>query len=396
MTNQDNQFSIDSLSNHPEHRCINIRWKDGHHSKFHYIWLRHTCFYPANAGDNPRDETFRIPDDPTKLFVTDIAVLINSVLIQWSNDGKTTCHDVQWLRRHCYSKAARTIRKHKLKNWDGITASHLRRFHFDDLESEDTIYDLLLQIRDYGLARIRNVPNTEKGIKQLAALFGPIRETNYGRIFHIRTDSDIEIAANKSSFLSPHTDENYRHAPPGISIFHCLEATCIGGESILVDGFLAAERLAKHKPAEFSLLTKHPIRFVGDSNDNGHMWASGRVICLDDDGDIIGIRYTDRTLPPLDLPEDLIEPMYRALGAFASEIYKPELSMRYMMRSGDTHIFDNQRVLHGRTCFDASTGTRHLQQCAVERDEFHYRLRLLAIQRNSDDSGLVMAGGALG
>ena len=393
----DARFRIESLTDDKDARRLGISWGDGHESRFHYVWLRHACFYPANPGLDPEDEALRAPDDPDRLAVRSARVDDGSLTVRWAPDGEETRHAARWLREHCYSEAARRARKHRPSLWDGAAAEALPRFDYAELGDDEGVYRLFLQVRDHGLARLRGVPTTRGAIERLAGLFGPIHETHYGRIFDVRTDSEIAVGANKACFLAPHTDENYRHAPPGTSLFHCLQASGSGGgESLLVDGFLAARRLAETDPASFDLLSRLPIRFVGDSHENGHLWAEGRVVCRDVDGDVAGIRYTDRTLPPLDLPEDAIEPMYRALRAFALELYRPDLALRYLMVPGDLHIFDNQRVLHARTAFDPAAGTRHLQQCAVDRDEFHYRLRLMAIARGLEDAGLVMAGGALG
>lgn len=40
-------------------------------------------------------------------------------------------------------------------------------------------------------------------------------------------------------------------------------------------------------------------------------------------------------------------------------------------------MFDNQRVLHGRTAFDGSAGRRHLRLTQTSRDQFQSKLRLL-------------------
>ncbi len=37
-----------------------------------------------------------------------------------------------------------------------------------------------------------------------------------------------------------------------------------------------------------------------------------------------------------------------------------------------------------------------IEAVAVDREEFHYRLRLMALRRGLKDGGLAMAGGALG
>ncbi|GIS87981.1 MAG: hypothetical protein CM1200mP18_06910 [Gammaproteobacteria bacterium] len=43
------------------------------------------------------------------------------------------------------------------------------------------------------------------------------------------------------------------------------------------------------------------------------MQSHRRIIALDIDGDVEGIRFTDRTIPPQDLPEELMEPTYKAI-----------------------------------------------------------------------------------
>ena len=64
---------------------------------------------------------------------------------------------------------------------------------------------------------------------------------------------------------------------------------------------------------------------------------------------------------------------------------------------GNAIVYDNQRVLHARTAFDPCAGVRHIQQCSVDRDEFHNRLRLLAARLGRHDDALMrLPGGALG
>lgn len=87
---------------------------------------------------------------------------------------------------------------------------------------------------------------------------------------------------------------------------------------------------------------------------------------------------TDRTLPPLDLPEDQIEPAYQALRALSEALYAPERIFERLLRPGDLAVFDNHRVLHARRSFDPEAGERHIQQVSVDREEFHNLFRQLA------------------
>ena len=126
------------------------------------------------------------------------------------------------------------------------------------------------------------------------------------------------------------------------------------------------------------------------------MRAHGRIIVTDIDGDIEGVRFTDRTIPLQDLPDEYVEPVYRAIKALWKIVNSDALKFVYLMQPGDLHVFDNQRVLHGRTAFDPGKSRRHLQQCSVNCDEFHSTLRTLAAKHNHAAWDLSMTGGALG
>ena len=87
----------------------------------------------------------------------------------------------------------------------------------------------------------------------------------------------------------------------------------------------------------------------------------------------------------LDLPDDLIEPVYSALETFESILYDPDLWWRPMLAPGDFLVIDNHRVLHGREAFESSAGERHLQCCSVERDLFQNNYRRLAKQLGANN-----------
>ena len=47
------------------------------------------------------------------------------------------------------------------------------------------------------------------------------------------------------------------------------------------------------------------------------------------------------------------------------------------LEAGDLFIVDNRRVLHGRTAYDPTGGTRHLQGCYADIDGLHSTIRVL-------------------
>lgn len=387
----DPRVSLDAAA-----RRLQITWPDGRVDGFHYAWLRHAGLCPGGMPNDTVNKLELLPDDPARLAVESFDLRGGLLKLNWADDRVVTTHALTDLQAGAYGSERRVVRKRQPILWDTETTADLPCFDASVLNQPEGLLAVHLAVRDYGLARLTSVPAEPGQVAEVAGHFGPLFVSNYGGVFDVRTNSDLALGANTASFLGPHTDENYRHAPPGISFFHCLRASSGGGESLLVDGFNAARRLREGDPGSYAVLCRTPVLFRRFAPPDDDMRARGRIIVTDIDGALEGIRFTDRTIPPQDLPADLVEPFYRGLKAFWNLVNDPQAQFRYLMRPGDLHIFDNQRVLHGRTAFDPAAGPRHLQQCAVARDEFHNRLRLLAASLGHPAAGADMAGGALG
>lgn len=53
----------------------------------------------------------------------------------------------------------------------------------------------------------------------------------------------------------------------------------------------------------------------------------------------------------------------------------PDYESKFARGDGEPMMFDNNRVLHGRTAYDQNEGFRHLQGCHIDREgpNGHYR-----------------------
>ena len=378
-------------------RAINITWSDGCSSRYHYVWLLHNARCPEGMTNDTSVKIDLLPDDPTTLKVDNLWCDEDGFLkIIWAERPLETRHGLSTLKRWDYSEDSRQHRKHIPILWTRENQKDIPGFEYASLNSEHSQLELLAGIRDFGLVKLQNVPTVPGTIANVATMIGPLHVNNYGRIFDVRTDTNQALGSNTGAYLGPHTDEGYRHAPPGISLFHCLRASDAGGESILVDGFHAANVLRETDPASFEVLTRIPVFYQRHAPPEENMLAHGRVIVLDVDGQVQGIRFTDRTIPPQDVPGNMVESLYTAIAKFWKIVNDENNAHTYLMRPGDLHIFDNHRVLHGRTSFDPAGSERHLQQCSVNRDEFHNTLRCLAEKLGVGDAMLEMAGGANG
>lgn len=397
--------SINSLDILPDRR-IALNWADGRRNHYHFVWLRQQHFHPAiGRPDQPSDAALRLPDDPASLEIASSAIENGELVVRWAGDDVVTRHDLAWLRRNAYDTPSRLGRKARQQTWTGREAAAFPWLDWSRLLVDDeALFGFEVRLRDFGFARVHGAPAARDEVARLAGRLGVLRNTDFGAVATIETrppskeERYTNLGAGGWVRLAPHTDEGWRYAPPGISFHLGLESTPgQGGESILVDGLLAARRLAARDADAFDFLTRQPFRFCADRNPRERYVARGRIIVVDQDGEVVGIRFSDRTLGVQDLDEAMIEPAYKAIGAFARELYSADLVYRHKLQPGECHVFDNHRILHARTEFDPESGPRRIAQCSVDREEFHNSYRQLCERLGHfDDANLILPNGALG
>jgi len=206
-------------------------------------------------------------------------------------------------------------------------------------------------------------------------LFGYVRETNYGRLFDVVSVEAPNNLAYTGLALGNHTDNPYRDPVPQLQLLHCLRAAEEGGDSIVVDGFYAAERLRREAPEDFDLLTRYAVPFRYVERGVVDLQAAAPLIELDSEGAVRAVRYNNRSAAPFDLPEEVVQPFYRAYRRFGRLLHDPAAIVSFRMQAGDLFIVDNQRVLHGRRGF--GRGRRHLQGAYADKDGLLSKLRVL-------------------
>ena len=361
---------------------LNIKWADGHSSTFHNIWLRDNCSC-NECGDHSGGSRFFELNmmNPTNT-VGEVSAENGIIRLTWQEDGHVTDYDASWLRSHCYSESERASRRHQPVLWDASITGNVPEADYgialDDDAERLKIHDA---VRTYGICLLRNVPADVNETEPLAALMGYVRETHYGRIFEIVSTPNPTIIANAPVPLRPHTDENFREPPPGIMIFHTIQASeCGGGASVMTDGFALAEELKRVDPEAYELLSRVPVphrRFIEDVG----LRAEAPMIQHDFFGRINQFRLNERTMGPLDLPPELIEPTYAAIRKLFDISYDPKFHLHHLLDSGEALVFDNARVLHARTGFN---GNRHVRLLHIGSDEFYSRWRQLRRRLNGD------------
>ena len=376
-------FQIARLANHGGH--VEIVWGDGHRSLFHAIWLRDNCTCADCHDPDNGQRRFDITALPADLSIADAtAESANAVTFTYAPGGHVVRLDASWLRAHCYSQAGRRQRRDTPQLWGGELADALPKADYDDIcASRSALAGWLENVSNLGFALLHGVPLEDGAVARVAELFGFVRETNYGRVFDVMSKSAPNNLAFTNQALGIHTDNPYRHPSPGLQLLHCLAASAGGGETILVDGFRAAERLRRDSPEYFALLSTHevPFHFQDAAND---LRARSRLISTDPDGAIRAVRYNNRSTAALDLPADVMAGFYAAYRHFGMLLRAPEAELGFRLAPGDLVIMDNHRVLHGRRQFGDDAG-RHLQGCYADWDALDSFLRINKASR--DETG---------
>jgi gamma-butyrobetaine dioxygenase/trimethyllysine dioxygenase len=365
---------------------VEVHWADGHVSRFPFIWLRHNCECPECGSTETARRFLRMTDIPASIASQSVEVDPQGDLaVAWQPSGHRSVFGPRWLRSHCLSRSERDRRRFEPVTWHPKTQSVLRYFAFSSLADPAERLAFLERLRDYGFAILTEVTCDREATERVALTIGTLRATNYG-IYELISRPTPQLVGDSSVPLDPHTDEPYRHNPPGITFFHVLAQSDAGGDSTLVDACYLAEQLRVEDPDAFRLLSTIPVGFHRVLKEGRAFHAAGPILGLDRDGRFEGVRLLDRGMAPLDADEELVMPFYAALRTWLTRLYDPLNQLCVKIQPGEMLIFNNQRLLHGRTGFDPTTSHRHVRSCNVDLDEFYSSLRVAYRELGREES----------
>ncbi len=371
---------------------LEVTWGDGHVSGFPSIWLLEACSCDACGSSETAVRLVRLTDRPARPVLVSAGVEDGQLVVGWGA-GHVSRFEPGWLRAHCLSAEERRRRKPAPVIWSAEIASHLPYFDYAEIASDPERHLAFLEsLRDIGFVILRDVPKARERTEEVAGLVGQLRLTNYG-IFELEAKPDPEIVGDTAVPLELHSDEPYRIEPPAITFFHVLRQSDRGGDSTLADGFHLAGTLRAENPAAFDTLCTLPARFHRTLREGRAFETQAPIISRDRDGEVTGIRLLDRGMAPVDAPTEQVEPFYDALRALLSLIYRGAGRITVKLQPGEMLVFNNQRVMHGRTGFDPSKSHRHVRSCHVDLDEFHSRLRVAYRQRGSARAWMALGPG---
>ena len=353
--------------------ALKVAWDDGSEARFHAFWLRDNALDPETRAPGNGQRLITLADIPPDTRIARADVEGAALTVGFEPEGKTTIFPADWLRSHSYDhQPARSPGwlADDIETFDGSTDPDKMTGDFGAVSTDRAaLRDWLAHVRTYGFAKLVGCPVESGALLKVAALFGYVRETNYGKWFEVRTEVNPTNLAYTGLGLQAHTDNPYRDPQPTMQILYCLENSAEGGDSQVVDGFRAAHRLRDDDPNGFDLLTRYCARFDYQGSDGVHLSARRPMIELTPDGELVAIRFNNRSTAPItDVPFDDMAAYYAAYRRLGEIIDDPAMAVSFKLAPGECFIVDNTRVLHARTGYAATGGSRWLQGCYPDKD----------------------------
>lgn len=356
--------------------ALSIVWSDGKVSQYHPFLLAENDPSADTLHPLSRETTLSPLDLPDDLAVSGAAIEVNgTVVVQWAPEREPSRFHPGWLRGNGWFGESVDMVTDVL--WNAADQPEPPTFDGPVALSDPIVFlSWLTALRDYGVARLENLPDEDDLLMQIVERIGPVRESNFGRMYRLEIKDDPDSNAFTSDALMQHIDMPTRECPHGLQFLFCRNNTTSGGEGIYADAYRIAADIAVEEPEHFRALCEIEWTYNNRSKTSSYK-ASGPVVERNQTGRITGVRYNTWLRAPLVASLEDQDRAYRSYRAFAARAQDPKYQMTFAYRPGDLLAFDNRRALHGRNGYDAQGGTRFIEGIYSDRDDLHSAIRSL-------------------
>jgi len=357
-----------------------IEWHDGKESRLYSHWLRDHCQMPTSIDVDNGQRLFSVVNIPQETYIEKAYKdEKGNVCVRFQPENHLSVFLQSWLRKNCYDLNLhfddRSEKQKHLWQKDSFKAD-LPFINYESMCNDENVkLDALRLVKDVGFFVLESVPTIKGQVLKVISELGYTRETNYGALFEVRTEVNPNNLAYTNMGLGSHTDNPYRDPVPTVQLLHCLESSTEGGDSVLVDGFKAATVLRQESKEDFDILTSTWINFRF-SDAKTDLRSRVPMIELNDNNEIVKVRYNNRSIDTIKLPENKIRPFYKAYRHWNEIIERDDLKITFKLSEGDLMLIDNTRIMHARTAF-SKKGKRHLQGAYTDLDGLYSLLNIL-------------------
>ena len=357
-------FIIRTLSHSP--RTLQITWKDGVQSTFPNAWLR----------SNVRDDRFFDKSNTYRYghisFVKQNVPISSArpqddetIKVMW--EDHTSDFDASWLRAQDVASAPMSKDKVEWERWDSSLIIPEYTYHTRENELTSWTKDL----KKYGLITVNDVPRNEKGFLDVMHMIGPLRR-RYHPTDILRLEAwnskykEVDPTAYGTDHFNAHIDHTYLESPAKILGFLCVDynAPLKDTVSYFSNSIRVAEDLRKTDPEAFQILSTTPFRRarrrIGVEEDcdpkderiyDWDTYYDSPVIVMSNSEIKIvrssPVQNSGHVLGSYD--DDYIRKFYSAYDKFVEMLEDPKYHAKKLLKPGSMFLFDNHRLVHGRS-----------------------------------------------
>ena len=350
---------------------LKIFFSDKSEDSFLNIWLR------DHAKDNDswdersnQRKIFTAKLDP-KLHIKKAEIKDNgdSIDILWSDLKKNINYPSQFFldSRNKFKK-----KKQNIILWSNKDIDTNVYISFDEAISERGYKSFLKKLYKYGFVVIQNCKTEISSVEKIAKKIGYVRESIFGGLWSFESNEGKADSAYTQEELRPHTDSTYSNDAPGLQLLLCCHYKASGGESILVDGYKIAEKIKHDNEEIYHLLTNIEVtgQYVGDGVS---LEAKRPIFKLNSDQELIQVSFNNYDRAPFRMSEDKTKKFYKAIREFDIIANNKQYQWRRVLKPGELLIFNNWRILHGRSSF---SGERKMSGCYINKEDFDSSCRI--------------------
>ncbi|KAL2074612.1 hypothetical protein VTL71DRAFT_8390 [Oculimacula yallundae] len=355
-----------------------------------HFWLRDNCRCEKCVNQDTMQrafDTFSIPND---IRPKEVRTEKDGLRITWANDEHVSTYKWDWLVKH-RKKLNVPMTEYEKQGvedpytyWGSSITSNPPSVHYDEIMADDKgVGAWTSKIRQYGFCYVDGCPISPEKTQELLERIAFIRVTHYGGFYDFTADLTMKDTAYTTLALPAHTDTTYFTDPAGLQMFHLLSHTeGHGGSSLLVDGFKAARTLLKESYSAYEILSKTPISWHASGNEGITITPAKKmpVFNFEDlrEGEVpkfLQVRWNNDDRGVVALREDEgmgSEKWYRAAAHWNEILKRKDMEYWAQLKPGRPLIFDNWRVLHGRSAF---RGKRRICGGYINHDDYISRWR---------------------
>ena len=335
------------------------------------IWLRDHAKDEDNWDNRSNQRKTFTANLDFKLKIKNAEIIENGKYIKvfWPDLQKPITYSYEFLFNNTLNNKKKI---NYLKLWKKNELNDQIFIDFETIQSNEGFKKFLKLLYQYGFAVVKNCKKEMSSVENIAKKIGYVRNSIFGGLWSFESNEDRADSSYTQEELRPHTDAIYSNDAPGLQLLLCCDYKAKGGDSIMVDGFKIADVIKKENKELFEVLSKINVKgnYMGDGV---FLEAERPIFNLNSQNEIFQVSFNNYDRAPFRIENDLTIKFYEAIKKFDLIANSAEYQWKHVLKPGELLIFNNWRILHGRSSF---VGTRKISGCYINKEDFDSSCRM--------------------